>query len=144
MRRPERLPREVKQLLARFFPEGDLDRICVYEEIPWYVMGEPVGYADRHNVYLARGFYRIDSVEGLALLAHEITHCRQYFKYGAWRFRMLYLVAYFKNRLRGMSRREAYLNIPFEVEARRIEAEVHRALSRLPSRQSADFFQSAD
>jgi hypothetical protein len=125
------VPREACRILARFFPGFNLDRITVCEGIPWYVIGGPVGYADRDTVYLAPGACHLDSIDGLALLAHEITHCRQYVRYGTWRFRALYLASYFNNRLRGMSSREAYWNIPFEIEAREIEAEVYLALQRL-------------
>ncbi len=127
----ERLPREVRQLLAPFFPGFDLRRIRIYEGIPWYVKGRPQGYADRNRVYLETGAYRIDSIEGIALLAHEITHSRQYRHYGTWLFRARYLGAFFLNRIRGMSRREAYLNNPFEIEAREIEARVFLTLRRL-------------
>src|SRR5262245_31241729 len=127
--KPMQLPDEAIRLLAPFFPGLDLGRICIYENIPWYVSGKPQGYADRYNIYLRPGSYRVAASEGLALLAHEITHCLQYRKHGTWSFRRLYLAAYFKNRLRGMSRREAYLNIPFEVEAREIEAKVSLVLS---------------
>ncbi|HKX30148.1 MAG TPA: DUF4157 domain-containing protein, partial [Blastocatellia bacterium] len=76
------------------------------------------------------GAYRARSIEGLSLLAHEITHCRQYREYGTWRFRALYLLAYFKNRWRRMSRLDAYLQIPFEIEAREVESEVAGALQQ--------------
>lgn len=127
-REPRRLPEPARKLLAPFFPGIDLERICIYESIPWYVRGAPQGYADRRQIYLMPGAYRVDSIEGLALLAHELAHCRQYQKHGTWGFRARYLASYFKNRLRGMSRREAYLNIPFEIEAREIEARVARDL----------------
>jgi hypothetical protein len=129
----EPLPPEVLQLLAPFFPGFDLSRVRIYEGIPRYVIANPVGYADRNRVYLAPGFYRVDTAEGLALVAHEITHCRQYQQHGAWRFRAKYLAAYCHNRRRGMSHDRAYLEIPFEVEARKIERNVHAALSHLQS-----------
>ncbi len=135
-RKPDRLPREARQLLAPFFPGFNLGRVRIYERIPWFVLGKPVGYANRHKIYLAPGAYQTASVGGIALLAHEIAHCRQYSEYGTWRFRATYLFSYFKNRWRGMSRREAYLNIPFEIEAREIEAKVYSELRRMRSRQS--------
>jgi len=136
-RKPMRLPQNARQLLAPFFPGFELGRIRVYENIPWYVAGKPQGYTDRNNIYLMPGAYQVNSIEGLALLAHEITHCRQYRKHGTWRFRALYLMSYFKNRMRGMSRRQAYLNIPFEIEAREIESMVYWALHRLRSPRAA-------
>ena len=131
--RGEPLPPEALQLLAPFFPGFDLSRVRIYEGIPRYVIANPVGYADRNRIYLAPGFYRVDTAEGLALVAHEIAHCRQYQQHGAWRFRAKYLAAYFNNRRSGMSHDRAYLEIPFEVEARKIERKVRAALSRLQS-----------
>jgi hypothetical protein len=137
-RRPGKpLPLEVQQLLAPFFPGFDLSQIRIYEGIPRYVLIgsaiEPVGYTDCNRIYLTPGAYRVDSIEGLALLAHEITHCRQYKQHGTWRFRAKYLLAYFKNRRRGMTGQNAYLSIPFEIEAREIEAKTYAALHRLQS-----------
>jgi hypothetical protein len=122
------LPQEVRQVLAQFFPGFDLDQVCVYDGIPWYIVGKPIGYADRHKIYLAPEAYRIDTIEGLALIAHEITHCRQYSEHGAWLFRARYLKEYFKNRLRGMTRRDAYFYNSFEIEAREMEEMVFQAL----------------
>lgn len=136
-RRGEPLPLEVQQLLAPFFPGFDLCRIRVYEGIPRYVTFagriKPIGYTNQNRIYLAPGAYRVDTTDGLALLAHEIAHCRQYKNHGLWRFRAKYLAAYFQNRRRGMTEQNAYLNIPFEVEAREIEANVHLALRRVQS-----------
>ncbi len=132
-RKYESLPEEVAQLLAPFFPGFDLSRVCVCEGIPRYVIGDPVGYADRNNIYFAPGSYRVDTIEGLALLAHELAHSRQYREHGKWRFRARYIAAYIRNRLRGMNRLKAYRNIPFEIEAREIEVEVYRALKHLRS-----------
>ena len=57
------------------------------------------------------------------LLAHEATHVLQYRKLGTFKFLYRYFKSYFVN-LRGkenwnfVSRMEAYLEIPFEAEAR--------------------------
>jgi hypothetical protein len=128
------LPEEVVTLLAPFFPGFDLRRVRIHEGIPRYVIGDAVGYADRYDIYFAPGAYRVDTVGGLALIAHEIAHCLQYHEHGTWRFRARYVAAYFKNRWRGMNHLKAYRNIPFEIEAREIEAEVYRELKRLQSR----------
>ncbi|MDQ3013151.1 MAG: DUF4157 domain-containing protein, partial [Acidobacteriota bacterium] len=97
------------------------------------VIAKPIGYADRNNIYLAPGYHRVDTAEGLALIAHEVAHCRQYQQHGAWRFRAKYLAAYFKNRRSGMPHDQAYLKIPFEIEARVVERKVYAAMSRLQS-----------
>jgi predicted SprT family Zn-dependent metalloprotease len=132
----EPLPDEVVALLTPFFPELDLSRIRICEGIPRYVRSgatSPVGYADRYKIYFAPGVYRVDTIEGLALIAHEVAHCLQYQRHGAWRFRARYLAAYFKNRLCGMSHLKAYRSIPFEIEAREAEEQVYRALKTLQS-----------
>lgn len=136
-RRGEPLPPEVQQLFAPFFPGFDLSRVRIHEGIPRYVVGiskeGPIGYADRNDIYFAPGFYRVDTAEGLSLIAHEIAHCCQYQQLGAWRFRAKYLAAYFKNRRRGMPHERAYLEIPFEREAREVERKVLTAMWRLQS-----------
>lgn len=129
----EPLPAEVCQLLAPFFPDFELRRVRVYEGIPRYVIGKPLGYVNRHKIFFAPGAYRLDTAEGLALLAHEVEHCRQYRQLGRWRFRWRYLLAFWRNRRRGMSWDAAYWHVPFEVAARATEARVLTALRRWQS-----------
>lgn len=133
----EPLPLEVQQLLAPFFPGLELNRIRIHEGIPRYVLllaaAEPIGYTDGWQIYFAPGFYRLDTPEGLALLAHEIAHCRQYQELGKWQFRAKYLAAYFQNRRYGMDAKIAYAQIPFEIEARQIERNVLAMLLRFQS-----------
>ena len=138
MKRPsEPLPLEVQQLLAPFFPGFDLSRVRIFEGIPRYVIGinkgGPIGYADHNKIYLAPGYYRVETAEGLALIAHEITHCRQYKQHGAWRFRAKYLAAYLNNRRHGLPHNQAYWEVPFEIEAREVERNVCAAMLRLQS-----------
>ncbi len=61
------------------------------------------------------------------LVAHEITHVLQYRREGSTRFFYKYLTSFWRNlRKRGkwdaVSRQKAYLEIPFEVEARQVAA----------------------
>lgn len=126
----EELSEEIVAVLAPFFPDLDLARVRIHHGIPFYVRGNPIGYTDRYRIYLDHGAYRVDTIDGIALLAHEIVHTRQYRDYGTWTFRLLYFYFYAMNLLRGMSRKEAYLNVPFEIEAREVEARVHLAMKR--------------
>lgn len=126
----EPLPEEVCLMLAPFFPGFDLSRLRVYEGIPRYVIGHPLGYVNRHKIFFAPGAYRLDTPEGLALLAHEVEHCRQYRQFGKWRFRWRYLRAFCRNRWRGMAWEAAYWNVPFEIQARRVENRVLAAVRR--------------
>ncbi len=136
-RKGEPLPLEVQQLLAPFFPDLDLSRVRIFDGIPRYVsitaVAEPIGYTDGWKIYCAPGYYRLDSAEGLALIAHEIVHCRQYQQFGKWGFRTKYLSFYLQNRRGGMAEKVAYEQIPFEIEAREIEHNVLSALLQLQS-----------
>ncbi len=136
-RQGEPLPLEVQQLLAPFFPDFNLSRIRIFEGIPRYVTVAaatmPIGYTDEWKIYFAPGYYRTDTAEGLALIAHEMTHCRQYHQLGKWRFRTKYLSAYLQNRRNGMAEKTAYEQIPFEIEAREIERQVLLAMLQLQS-----------
>lgn len=65
------------------------------------------------------------------LAAHEIVHVLQYQRLGLFRFLAEYLRDYYKNlRLKAKwdltARHEAYLEIPFEIEARKIADEFVR------------------
>jgi hypothetical protein len=53
------------------------------------------------------------------LLAHELTHVRQYDRYGMAAFLGRYVGEYLAGRLAGASHREAYRGISFEREAER-------------------------
>lgn len=62
------------------------------------------------------------------LIAHEIAHVLQYQKYGLIKFLYIYLRDYWtllkkKEKWDYQARREAYLEIPFEIEARRFAAD---------------------
>lgn len=52
------------------------------------------------------------------LLAHELVHVRQYHEYGLVGFLWRYLVDYLKGVRTHRRHRKAYLEIPFEEEAR--------------------------
>ena len=122
------LPSEAISALQPFFPDYDLARVSIRTGIPRYVIGDPLGYADRDTIYLQKGAFKPDTTQGLALLAHEIAHCRQYARCGTWRFRRLYLQSYWRNRRQGMNHESAYWHIPFEIEARAIEELVFETL----------------
>ncbi|HEX5134274.1 MAG TPA: DUF4157 domain-containing protein [Thermoanaerobaculia bacterium] len=54
-----------------------------------------------------------------ALLAHELTHVRQYRRYGMAAFLARYVGEYLRARIAGASHPEAYCRISFEREAER-------------------------
>ncbi len=65
---------------------------------------------------------RDDHIENRAstLLAHELVHVRQFAEMGMPRFFASYFGSYFKNLARTRNHRQAYLDIPLEIEARRL------------------------
>jgi len=69
------------------------------------------------NLVLLRG----DRIEQRAtsLLAHELVHVRQFAELGPVRFLTRYVGSYLQNLRRLRNHRQAYLEIPFEIEARR-------------------------
>ena len=56
------------------------------------------------------------------LVIHELVHLRQLTDDGYIRFTARYMTEYLKGRLRGKDRRQAYLDIPAESEAREVTA----------------------
>ena len=123
------LPLYIKELLAPYFPEIDLEDICIREPIPWYVPIKAVAYTDRNDIYFAPGRFDPDSPEGIAIIAHELSHCAQYKNYGTWRFRALYIGSWLKEFLRYRSLYTAYRRNRFEIAARVIEKKVLADLS---------------
>ena len=63
---------------------------------------------------------RDDHIEhrGSSLLAHELVHVRQFAEMGMPRFLIEYFGSYAKNLVRTRDHRQAYLDIPLEIEAR--------------------------
>lgn len=68
-----------------------------------------------------RIFLRGDRIEHRAssLLAHELVHVRQFAEMGPSRFLTQYFGAYLRNLVKYRNHHQAYLEIPFEIEARR-------------------------
>lgn len=82
--------------------------------VRWLPMGV-AGMTLRHTILVRR-----EHTGDEALLRHEMVHVEQWKDQGVARFLWRYLWDYVSGRLRGLSHQEAYLAIPFEVEARRI------------------------
>ena len=89
-----------KTLLAPYVPAEDLDAAVLHEgHVPWYLSRHFVAIVRGRHVYLRSGAYDPDTVEGLALLAHELTHVRQYREgMTALRYLLCSLRGYRKNR----------------------------------------------
>ena len=123
------LPDYIKTLLAPYFPEIDVEDIRIREGIPWYVPMNAAAYTDRNYIYFAPGGYAPDSLEGIAMIAHELAHCAQYKQYGTWRFRVLYAASWLVELWRHWSFDQAYSQNRFEVAARAVEERVFADLS---------------
>jgi len=69
------------------------------------------------NIVLLRG----DRIEqrSTSLLAHELVHVRQFAELGPIRFLTQYFGAYLRNIVAHKNHRQAYLDIPLEIEARK-------------------------
>lgn len=120
----------MQQILAPYFPDFELASVRVREGIPWYVLMDADGYTDRNVIYFKSGRYDPETVAGIALIGHEVAHCWQYHCHGAWSFRARYIASWLIELARTLSWTEAYLNICFEIEARKIEETIYRDLSR--------------
>jgi hypothetical protein len=84
----------------------------------------------RSVLFSSRGWRSLEngSGAGLALLAHEAAHVAQYQRLGTATFLWAYVWEYLRGRLQGLSHQQAYSEISFEREARRVEREARRLL----------------
>lgn len=77
---------------------------------------------------IGQTIYCRDDTPSPRLLAHEAKHCEQYKEHGIIGFLFLYLLHFIKEFLKCGDFKKAYLNIPFEIEARRAEKEQNNAI----------------
>lgn len=63
----------------------------------------------------------MDDYEDSTTIRHEMVHVAQVRSYGWFRFYISYLLYYAAERVKGEDHYNAYLNIPWEVEARAAE-----------------------
>jgi hypothetical protein len=70
-----------------------------------------------NSIYFGPGKFS-DSLEGIELMTHELTHVKQYRLHGLIGFGAKYLAEYAANKRKGMNDFDAYFNISFEREAR--------------------------
>ena len=75
------------------------------------------GVAGANAIVFGRRIFLASTDPGEELLAHELTHVRQYGRYGMAAFLGRYVGEYLAGRLAGASHREAYRGISFEREA---------------------------
>jgi hypothetical protein len=124
----ESLPDHVKAILAPYFPGFDLDQIRVYEGIPFYVTMDATAYTDGNNIFFKPGAFDPHSIEGIALIGHEVTHSVQFQQHGKWRFRARYLTNWSKQYTQHRNFNHAYYYNEFEIEARAMEDRIYSDL----------------
>ena len=124
----ESLPEHVKQILAPYFPDFDLDQIRVFEGIPFYVTMDATAFTDGNNIFFKLGAFDPDSIEGIALIGHEVTHSVQSQTHGKWRFRAQYLTNWGNQYKEHRNFNQAYYYNEFEIEARAMEDRIYSDL----------------
>ena len=126
------LPDNLKEVFTPYFSDHDLSRVTIHLSMPWYVRKfakvTPGAYTSGNKIYFAPGHYDPNTVNGIASIAHELTHIQQYREYGKFRFRLKYLAFFFKNKSRQLEDAEAYKGIPFEKEAYDKQQEIKKYL----------------
>ncbi len=99
------LPEDVVDLLSRYLPDRDLERMRVTTGRPLafvpLILGAGATTFGRH-VLFAPGSYNPGTARGLALIAHEAMHVRQFREAGTLRFLLRYLRYRVSTRSRGM------------------------------------------
>ncbi|MFP4596950.1 MAG: DUF4157 domain-containing protein [Persicimonas sp.] len=73
-----------------------------------------------NQIFIRREFFADDGDIPLDLLAHEVAHVVQFLRDGTVPFLWRYLRDYTLGLTRGLGDRNAYMAIPYEVEARRV------------------------
>jgi YD repeat-containing protein len=134
---PFRLSNCLKWLLAPYFRGSgefrgiDLDDIKIYEGLPENITQFAVidvgAITLANSIYFAPGQYSAN-LDGIELVAHELTHIKQWRLKGQVGFVSAYLSEYLKNKEAGMSDVDAYANISLEKEAAEYAANIKQAI----------------
>jgi RHS repeat-associated protein len=116
----------VKDILKQYFPNFDLGKIRLHQDksLHWFgVSGMTRGNYIQYEPDDING-----SVQGIALLGHEVMHSVQYAKTGKLSFYSNYALSYVRDRWHGDTHNTAYRKIPVEVEAYKKETEIFQDL----------------
>lgn len=98
--------------------EQDLDSARLHDgRVPWYLPARFVAVTRGNRIYFRPGACRTDTIDGLALLAHELAHVGQYRRGATW---LTFLLSYV---------RHGYRNSPLEIQARQAEERLRRDLA---------------
>jgi len=129
----------VQQILNPYFTNLDLSRIRIHTSVPWIVQKTakitPAAITIDEDIYFShRGTngYDPNTIDGIKLIAHELTHTQQYKNYSTIvGFGWDYWGEFDKNKDKGMSDSDAYRNISFEVDARNNADRVIQAVMKV-------------
>jgi hypothetical protein len=110
-----------------------LNEIDIYEGLPEsitrFAVIDVAAITLANSIYFAPGQYS-GNLDGIELVAHELTHVKQWRLKGQVGFASAYLSEYRKNRKAGMSEADAYTNISFEKEAAEYAANIKEAIRK--------------
>lgn len=120
------LPACVQQILSPYFTNLNLSRISIYTYIPTIIQKTakvtPAAITIDEDIYFSHqgtNGYDPNTIDGIKLIAHELTHTQQYKNYKTIvGFGWDYWDEFDKNKDKGMSDSDAYKNISFEVDVR--------------------------
>jgi len=106
-----RLPVEAEKRLPHFVRFLEYDIVTTLPRWAQLLMrlNRAVALTIGHTIYVEPAHYDPDSISGLALLAHELTHVRQWARDGWWHFAVRYGLEYLRRGYYGVSyERQAY------------------------------------
>jgi hypothetical protein len=116
------LPEHVKDILGKYFSAGLLDKIRIHTGLPPIAK---LGIENKqaitlgNDVYILPGKYDPTTIEGLQLMAHEITHSQQVAaeRFGLPGFAAKYLGGYVVDRALGKDQDASYTDLGYEQAA---------------------------
>jgi RHS repeat-associated protein len=107
-----------KQKLAPYIPKIDLDKADLHDgEVPWYLGKDYSGITRGNDIYFRPGVYDSSTIDGLAVLGHELVHVGQYRNGLTW---LKYLIA----------SRHGYDKNPYEKPAYDKEKEINQDMAK--------------
>lgn len=110
-----------------------MNKIDIYEGLPEnitrFAVIDVAAITLASSIYFAPGQYS-GNLDGIELVAHELTHIKQWRLKGHIGFVSAYFSEYRKNRRAGMSEIDAYANISFEKQAAEYAANIKEAIRK--------------
>lgn len=104
------------EILSEPFAAGREPRAVIRVGFPWWL--RPFLWRDVLALTIGRRVWISPRARDLErLIRHELVHVRQMEELGVMPFLWKYVIHYARNRRRGMRHHDAYLAIPFELEA---------------------------